>query len=144
MRTRRQGTKRAAGGHGRLGAIVLGAVLPLALFAEDGGQPLGRADYLDHCAACHGEQGRGDGPLAGELESVPLDLTRLSADNGGSFPETLVFQVIDGRRITRSHGTREMPVWGNRFALDGGSEMEIELRITALIDYLESLQESLP
>ncbi len=31
--------------------------------------------YAEHCAACHGAEGRGDGPLAGELPIRPADLT---------------------------------------------------------------------
>ncbi|MCB1746584.1 MAG: cytochrome C [Gammaproteobacteria bacterium] len=107
---------------------------------EPAGHPLGWQDYVDHCAACHGADGHGHGPLAAELRRAPRDLTRLAADNGGSFPETLVYQVIDGRRIVGAHGSSQMPIWGRRFRLEGETEMEIELTITALIDYLESLQ----
>ncbi|MEQ8232488.1 MAG: cytochrome c [Gammaproteobacteria bacterium] len=123
---------------GALLVALAAAALPAA--ASERGVPLGRQHYLEHCAACHGSSGHGDGPLATELVRQPADLTRLAADNGGSFPETLVYQVIDGRRIVRSHGTREMPVWGQRFRLDGVDEQAVELRITTLIDYLDSLQ----
>ena len=121
-------------------ALAAGAQ-PAAANDAAAGEPLGRRHFLDHCAPCHGANGRGDGPLAAELIRQPDDLTRLAADNGGSFPETLVYQVIDGRRIVRSHGTREMPVWGRRFRLEGADEQTVELRITALIDYLDSLQQ---
>jgi mono/diheme cytochrome c family protein len=102
----------------------------------------GRIDYLSHCAACHGDSGRGDGPQADTLTAPLPDLTRLAAVNGGSFPETLVYQIIDGRRIVRSHGTPEMPVWGRSFARSGASEAVIEQRLTALVAYIESLQET--
>jgi len=102
----------------------------------------GRIEYLRHCAACHGNAGRGNGPQAGKLAGPLPDLTRLAALNGGSFPETMVYQIIDGRRIVRSHGTPEMPIWGRSFARDGASETVIEQRLTALIAYIESLQEA--
>lgn len=121
--------------------LAFAAAQPAAAADGDAGEPLGRRHFLDHCAPCHGANGRGDGPLAAELIRQPDDLTRLAADNGGSFPETLVYQVIDGRRIVRSHGSREMPVWGRRFRLEGADEQTVELRITALIDYLDSLQQ---
>lgn len=35
----------------------------------------GHALYLKNCVACHGPQGRGDGPLAGRLPVPPADLT---------------------------------------------------------------------
>src|SRR5690606_38323208 len=36
---------------------------------------LGREVYYEHCAACHGERGRGDGPGAAGLYPPPADLT---------------------------------------------------------------------
>ena len=64
-------------------ALAAGA-LPAAADDEAAGEPLGRRHFLDHCAPCHGANGRGDGPLAAELIRQPDDLTRLAADNGGS------------------------------------------------------------
>src|SRR6266536_5050812 len=34
----------------------------------------GRALFAEHCASCHGAQGRGDGPAAKNLEPPPADL----------------------------------------------------------------------
>jgi mono/diheme cytochrome c family protein len=36
---------------------------------------LGRDIYVTHCAACHGAEGRGDGPSAAAFASKPSDLT---------------------------------------------------------------------
>lgn len=46
----------------------------------------GEAEYRDSCAVCHGVDGRGDGPLADELQKRPTDLTRLFQKSGGAFP----------------------------------------------------------
>ena len=35
----------------------------------------GRASYVDHCSRCHGEEGAGDGAIAGALEPPPPDWT---------------------------------------------------------------------
>jgi len=35
----------------------------------------GRAPFAEHCVSCHGETGRGDGPVAKDLRSPPADLT---------------------------------------------------------------------
>jgi mono/diheme cytochrome c family protein len=35
----------------------------------------GRQLYLAHCAACHGESGRGDGRAAADFKTRPADLT---------------------------------------------------------------------
>jgi mono/diheme cytochrome c family protein len=133
-------------------AIAAGAVR-IATAAEPAtssrGEPVltGEADYLVHCASCHGADGRGDGPVAELLKQRPTDLTLLSEKNGGRFPEKRAFEVIDGAAVVRAHGTREMPVWGDRFRVQAANafnrpqtEREIRARIERLIGYLKSLQ----
>ena len=75
----------------------------------------GRNEFLRSCASCHGVSGKGDGPVAKSLSPPPSDLTRLSAANNGVFPVLRVHEVIDGRIERLVHGTREMPVWGDRY-----------------------------
>jgi mono/diheme cytochrome c family protein len=102
-------------------------------------EPSGREVYLRHCAACHGELGKGDGPVAGSLRRPPTDLTAI-AQRAGGFDERHVMQVIDGRALVAEHGTRSMPVWGVVFE----EELEGEpyagytslLRSRNLTDYL--------
>ena len=100
----------------------------------------GASEYINSCAVCHGVEGKGDGPMFSQLTKHPKDLTVLSQENGGSFPETVVYQVIDGRRINLSHGSGEMPVWGKRFRTIDGNEEAVEARITKIIKHIESLQ----
>ena len=45
----------------------------------------GREIFRYYCATCHGRDGRGNGPVAGELKVKPANLTRLAADNGGTY-----------------------------------------------------------
>lgn len=105
--------------------------------------------YMNNCAACHGALGKGDGPVAESLIKVPSNLTLLSKNNGGSFPETAIYQLIDGRRVVvtdegRSvetyHGPREMPIWGNTFRIIEGDEGAVDDIISNLLEYLESIQ----
>jgi hypothetical protein len=101
-------------------AVPSGLVLG-CLAAACGGsmsEPSGAVLYGRHCAVCHGTAGRGDGPLAASLRTVPADLTGLAARQGGSFDEGAVMSMIDGRRNIPAHGTREMPVWGVLFEED--------------------------
>ncbi len=65
--------------------------------------------------ACHGPDGRGNGPLAGKLNKVPADLTQIAKLNGGKFPAGKIAEIIDGRDIVAAHGMRDMPIWGNRY-----------------------------
>ena len=87
---------------------------------------------------------RGSGPVAAALTIPPADLTRIAARRGGDFPADDIAAWIDGRLASPAHGTREMPVWGYRFAegLPPG-ELSQELvrgRILTVVEYLRSIQ----
>ena len=72
----------------------------------------------------------------------PPDLTGLTASHGGSFPRRYVLDVIAGRQTPRAHGTREMPVWGDRFGGDVGlaASLWAGRRAELLADHIEGLQ----
>lgn len=82
----------------------------------------GEVIYLRYCAACHGRSMKGDGAVASGLRNVPTDLTTLALKNGGVFPYERVASIIDGRTTSRIHGTPDMPVWGEVFAVTTGTE----------------------
>jgi mono/diheme cytochrome c family protein len=105
--------------------------------AED--TDLGKMNYESNCAACHGQSGKGDGPVSAELRTKPTDLTLIAKRNGGVFPADVLYRVIDGRKTIRAHGTYEMPVWGLVF-LRSDPEDVARSRILAIIAYLKSLQ----
>jgi hypothetical protein len=116
------------------------------------GIEVGKSEYINSCAACHGTGGKGDGPIAASLRRMPVDLTGLSDRNHGVFPFARVYDVIDGRFEVATHGKREMPVWGEAFQPVSGAtqltgfmskeivESIVRARILALIDYIFSLQ----
>jgi mono/diheme cytochrome c family protein len=93
--------------------------------------------YSNYCASCHGQDGKGDGPVAKSLSLPPADLTRLSAAYGGAFSSERVAEVVDGRREVAAHGTREMPVWGR--AIRFGPSI-VRTRVRAIVDYVSTLQ----
>ncbi|MGR8920103.1 MAG: c-type cytochrome [Gammaproteobacteria bacterium] len=124
--------------------LVAGLAFVGAAAAEPAALEAGGHEFQRFCASCHGPGGRGDGFLADKLTRRPSDLTLLAADNGGSFPETLVYQAIDGRRMEPFHGTRDMPIWGRVFRLDDRDEAAIDRRISRLVGFLESLQRRQP
>jgi mono/diheme cytochrome c family protein len=103
---------------------------------------VGRNLFRASCAACHGVDARGAGPLASELRRLPPSLTSYTVRNGGVFPSERVRTIIDGRGVA-SHGDREMPVWGDAFrrTRDGLSEEAAKARIDAIVKYLEAIQE---
>lgn len=131
---------------------MTGLAGPLAASEDEGGD-IGRQEFENKCAVCHGAEGKGDGGIAGMLTVPPADLTRLAARNGGVFPFQRVYEVIDGRQLVKGHGEREMPVWGRDyqqdrvgaashfFAMPYDMEMFVRVRILALIDHIYELQE---
>jgi mono/diheme cytochrome c family protein len=98
--------------------------------------------YHQYCAVCHGAEGKGNGPVADILKKKPADLTRLAADNRGKFPELRVMNSIRGDETLVSHGSRQMPVWGRVFLDRTGHREVVQIRIYALLRYIEQLQVS--
>lgn len=132
-----------------LSAIILGFLLLPAVATA---QSIGETEYMNSCASCHGASGTGDGPLAGYLSGSLPDLTQLAANNNGVFPVTMVYSTIDGTMTTGPHGTREMPVWGNRYRVRGEELANPDFntdeaivfarfRILALTEYLAGIQQ---
>jgi mono/diheme cytochrome c family protein len=97
--------------------------------------------YRAYCAACHGLDGKGDGPASSALKSAPTDLTQLAKRNSGRFPELRVFGAINGDLRVPAHGSKDMPVWGVVFRGMGDNGVPgAQLRIRNLTRYIESLQ----
>jgi mono/diheme cytochrome c family protein len=105
--------------------------------------PDGAALYRVSCASCHGTSGRGDGPMADYLRVAPTDLTRLAQRHGGTYRADAVARAIDGRDRIGSHGPSDMLVWGDAFSpsLRGGNEAALRARISALVQYVATLQQ---
>ena len=131
-------------------ARTLGLALVLGC-ASSGGSPeprqvavQGEELYHRYCGACHGRSADGAGPVATLLDPPPSDLTRLSARHGGVFPQAAVLRWIDGRDPVVAHGTREMPIWGERFAagLPPSAHATAQSRGTSLVimEYLRGIQ----
>lgn len=82
--------------------------------------------FASHCAACHGANGRGDGPRAAALSARPADLTapELWRHSDG----TLFWWLTDGMKGPK--GSRTMPGFG--------AKLSAEER-WALIDYVRAL-----
>jgi mono/diheme cytochrome c family protein len=122
-----------------LAALLAAAVPVLAAHVVESGDAL----FKTYCTSCHGQGGKGDGPLAANLRVAPADLTRLSKRAHGKFDAEQVRRIIDGRQRVASHGNSDMPVWGDAFkkASEGYSDQKVKARIDALVEYLKTIQE---
>jgi mono/diheme cytochrome c family protein len=132
----------------RFAMIVSGVIaLNSAGWAEDSDP--GKSEFQSSCATCHGIDGQGNGPLSSQLKVPPADLTVLAKRNNGVLPFETIYEVIDGRKQVAAHGTRDMPIWGNRYGPNVAQtfivpgfdpETMIRMRILTLIDYLNRIQ----
>jgi mono/diheme cytochrome c family protein len=138
--------------------VIFGVALGFAAaaHAED---DVGKALFQSSCASCHGADAKGNGPLGAQLKVAPPDLTVLAKRNNGVFPSDALYHTIDGSKAVPAHGSREMPIWGERFnpivglphAVDpyywdlAGPEQRPDVvvrnRILAVVDYLGRVQQ---
>ena len=101
----------------------------------------GREMFIAYCASCHGKDGKGGGPAAAALKTPPANLTALSSQNGGTFPELRVLNSIRGDENVAAHGSAEMPVWGHEFRrISQGNPAVVEMRLSNLVAYIRSIQ----
>lgn len=132
-----------------LGAAVAGLLVTAGIGRSQTFDPLdlsGEELFMRYCAACHGTDARGTGPVARTMSKRVPDLTVLSRNAGGEFPAMAIRDQIDGRAMAISHGTRQMPVWGYEFWVEEGADIVAERDtrelIGRLVEYLASIQRS--
>ena len=106
----------------------------------------GGVEFERSCAICHGFNGKGKGVMSDSLTKQPSDLTILSKNNNGHFPFAKVYQVIEGSPKVGIHGSRDMPVWGDRYRKEAKKYNADEYLYTRglileLMVYLMSIQE---
>jgi mono/diheme cytochrome c family protein len=135
--------------------VVLRVVILVVFAASGEGKPAaqkvqtempnvaaGKKTYMEYCAACHGDDGRGMGPAASALKRPPSDLATLANRHGGKFPEDYVAGIVRFGKPVQAHGSSDMPVWGPIFNVrDKFNEVAVRRRIKNLCDYLATLQE---
>jgi len=134
-------------------AMIAGFLLAAmsgSLLAADKFVDIGKGEYNAACASCHGLQGLGDGPAAEQMKAKVPDITLLVKGNNGVFPFDRVYQIIDGRQEIKSHGSREMPIWGSAFRRQSSQyfdsypvidpESSARSRILALTEYVYRMQ----
>ena len=135
-----------------LAILILTTALSLSTmaFAQKAKTDPGKQEFELHCGVCHGMDAKGNGFLVASLKVAPPDLTLLAKNNGGVFPADRISSVIDGRAQVATHGPRDMPVWGTRYAVNAAEhfvdvpydqESYIRAHILILVDYLNRVQQ---
>jgi len=139
--------------------IITGLTAGFSAAAQAEDFDVGKAEFQSSCASCHGTDGKGKGPVSEQLKVPPPDLTILAKNNTGVFPTNAVYETIYGLKTIPAHGTREMPIWGERFnpiiklphivdpsydVLDPSRELRevvVRTRILTVVDYLNRIQQ---
>ena len=96
--------------------------------------------FRAYCAPCHGDDGKGTGPVAEALKVKPADLTTIAQRHGGVFPSKRVRDIIAGDDVIVAHGSREIPIWGPIFHQAEWDRDLGDVRPQNLVKYLESIQ----
>lgn len=99
----------------------------------------GKAIFDQQCISCHGSDEVA--PTRTDLDPKAPDLARImERRRAKDFPIVQIAQIIDGRQWVKSHGSREMPVWGEVYDSLGMDKDEIRGRKGELVAYLMSIQ----
>jgi hypothetical protein len=88
-------------------------------FAQKETADIGGLEFEVHCAIWPGMYAKGNGPYVSSLKFAPPNLTLIARNNASAFPADNIIGVIDGRAQVKSHGSRDMPIWGDRYAISG-------------------------
>jgi mono/diheme cytochrome c family protein len=119
-------------------------------FAQPGND-LGKIEFVNNCAACHGVDGKGNGSLGNLLQHSPPDLTMLAKKNNGVLPMNRMYEVMAGTAGVPSHGTRDMPIWGKEYLVEESQKLReargaydapavVRARILTLLEYISRIQ----
>jgi mono/diheme cytochrome c family protein len=132
----------------KVSLFVFGLTLISAAVLAQPKTDLGKREFENNCASCHGVSGKGNGVLVEFLKRSPPDLTLLATKNNGILPMDRMYEVIEGRNVP-SHGSRDMPIWGRDYRIKDGEyygemvydpEALVRARILALLEYINRIQ----
>lgn len=110
--------------------LILASMIVFSFISKDQtmvGKDEGKELFVKYCASCHGETGKGDGPLGARLNPKPTDLTDKTLHF--AHDDAYHFKVIKegGAAVGKS---QIMPPWGSTLKDD---------QIKDTIAYIKSL-----
>jgi len=102
----------------------------------------GKIMFKDYCAACHGMDGKGNGPAVEFLKAPPPDLTTIAKRYDEKSVTLRVKAVLHFGTGNKAHGTLNMPLWGPMFsAVPASDNGVVSMRINNLSNYVDSIQQ---
>ena len=105
----------------------------------------GERTFSRLCVECHGIGGRGLGAAASAGRRAAPGLDQIAAKRSGGFDRNEVAEWIEGSSIPREHGSRAMPIWGERLSADYWRYSNTDELVGATLDpvvvFLLSIQE---
>ena len=134
-------------------AIAVAVLWTAPIFGADAGSPnaapagdaitAGRSTFQQFCAACHGRDGRGNGPIVQFLLRDPADLTHIRARNMGVFPKDTLGSILlaPSRNAAPEGVPTQMMIWGPIFQSMDNDRRRALARVEELLTFLESIQE---
>ena len=119
--------------------FIFAVILVTAVSLSTGNSPedikLDKSIYDKFCAKCHEPKGKGDGKAAGQLKTIPSDLTKISSKNEGTFPMEEFIATVIGNEEVKAHGS-DMPICGDVFSQSDITDEGIQ----SLAHYIWSIQ----
>jgi len=102
----------------------------------------GKVLFDKYCTSCHGIDAKGIANAEAETKRADLTLI-MKSRKATQFPISEIARYIDGRSTIKSHGTREMPIWGNELKEKESLQTNDELRgkLGEIIAYLMTIQD---
>ena len=130
--------------------IIAGMLVSLGGYVHAEVDSIGKLEFQKNCAVCHGINGKGNAQALDFLKQTPPDLTKIAKKNDGKYPFKQVYKQIEDPTGIRAHGSREMPIWGERYSrdvidkygpLDTKHSGAVQARILELVFYLANIQQ---
>ena len=113
-------------------------LVPVSYSQPDSGEIM----FKDYCAACHGMDGKGNGPAVEFLKAPPPDLTTMAKRLNEKSIALNVKTVLRFGTGSKAHGTLNMPVWRRMFNRVNENDTNlVYVRINNLSNYVQSIQQ---